>query len=290
MSVSYFPLSFKTASALSFLALCPLGSVAASVVVHWGGNMTSSTVGSTFNSPAPETFSGGVRKWIRDVDGEALSPKNAVYTGPLFWGVLQTSTTGGATYDFNTARITDNSAGDYFQIWGVTPAGTDIGKVSGVIVFKPDVPGDSIVSFSSTSSLSLNITTFNYSSAMARMVVLSDGKWYVSQGAISGAGALNISNAGDALWAELADPFSTTAVLPALPPSYAIAGSTFEHIEAVGLYFSIQGRASNRDARFSFDSFTVNADVQQIPEPSVALLAIAGVGGLLVLARQRSVG
>ncbi len=235
----------------------------ATVVVDWGGAMVSENVNLALPTPSDN---GGTRTWKWDTDSPSISP-NSGYTGQAFYGAFQ-NTSGD---NLGPARITNSGTADFLEIRGNSATAT----VSGLIFFQPDVV-NSIVSFDASSSLSAVVQYLNYNPRSVRFAVLNDGTWYLSSYWVSGATTLNIADASAAMWGEW--DITDAAPLPATPASFTTAGSTFDDIQGLGIYFSTYGNEASAPGRFEFSSFTANAVVTVIPEPSTALLLVLATG------------
>lgn len=231
-----------------------------------------------------------------------LSP-GAGYTGPKFYGTLEAhagkaAIDDGLTPGFSVAQL---NAGSLTRLRidadNVNSEATPRGTLSGLIFFKKeDFIGQAadpatVVRFDQTSAISLNAASLNSAPRRTHIAVharIGDNwEWYLSETRVTAAGVVDISNAGEENWAVWGD-ISAEGLLPSVPDSFTIAGSSFEDIDAVGYYFFMTN-SSNGNTRpwMQFGEFSVSA-VTTIPEPAHAfLLVLLALGGMAVYRRKR---
>lgn len=259
----------------------------AATIVNWGGDYISAA---TVNMQTGSVVDNGATRTYLYSTTSAKSPASN-YAAPVgksgvFYGAFQTTNGAGTTAAFSAYRIEDNVAGDRIKVWGQNSASNG-NTVEGLIFFRQSEfladGDDGIVTFDSSSTMSLNINTLtgNTGARFARMAVFAGGKWYLSQATATTTGVFSLTNLASTLWGEWTIT-SSTAPLNAVPTTFATLGSSFADIDAVGFYFNAVRDATS--ARFETDAFSVNALVT-VPEPSIASLACLSV--LMAVAKRR---
>ncbi|HWL52278.1 MAG TPA: PEP-CTERM sorting domain-containing protein [Chthoniobacteraceae bacterium] len=258
---------------------------AATLVFEWGGDYVSEATPFTVEPVDPETTPGMI-----DYRYSSTAPIGTA-GGKLYGAFLIEEA--GATPTFSTFGYTSSDA-----IALATGAGTNQRTMRGLYYFTRDdflVPNSVPITFDDTSSFSFTITSSGGSSsspAMRQSGVLVYAQvngvwnWYVSslgnRGSGDGKTPTVISALGDVSWSLYT--FSGDAPLPAaVTAAETIAGSAFEDIGAIGLYFNYR----RTGASMSFYVNQLSLTAEAIPEPSVALLAGAGLV-LLGWCRRRS--
>jgi hypothetical protein len=122
-----------------------------------------------------------------------------------------------------------------------------------------------------------------YVDRRARIAVLNDGVWYLSQTNLtSSTGTLTISDASAAMWGVWSG-VDGASPLPVVPTTFTTPGSMFENIQGIGIYFTVTGNGDTAGARFELTNFSATSAA--IPEPAIAPALLLGIG--LLVSRRR---
>ena len=283
---------------LLLLSICiatfPLTNIlcGATIGVNWGGSsLVTETQSLILGSPSD---SGGIRTYTDA--GIPITPSAPVYTGQKFYGVLQNQT-GSTPQNLAEAAIVNTVSKDSLTIRGATyDSSNPIARsITGLIYVKKEdflngLSSAEKIEFSAGSTLSLTIDAFvaggTGSARMARMAVLNDGLWYLSQTYVSNTGVFSISDPTTekwALWNPSGAPLATT------PSVFTHLGSEFEGIQGIGFYFldSFAMASTTAQPVFRVDSF--QASFASIPEPSTVslLMGVFFVVGVICTQSRR---
>ncbi len=271
------------------LALAPLASVSAGVVVNWDG------INNDYAGGANRTLSLGVTEvasnvWQRTYGHPTPITSVSGYTGAPIYGAGWFTSSDGSLTEFSNQRLRRNySSGNVASTVqleigikteekdGIVPTST-----GGMLVFfkKEDFIGSgegSAFGIGETSSLSVTITLMNQ--ATLRFAVLNDGIWYVSGNSLTNetgeAWTLSHTALYTSQWAQWDPTGGEGGRLAGDPVTFDITASSFQDIEAVGLFSNFGDNASNK--YFYMSAFSADFQPQAIPEPGSVSLLLLGV-------------
>ncbi len=258
------------------------GHAGAATIFDWGGNYVSANTPFTITPVTPGT------------PGQVYYPYSSTTPigtagGKLYGTFLLEEAEGTPAFGTDQLGYRGSSSVQTTIALGAV-AGPNAMTMRGLYYFAREdflVPGSAPITFDDNSTFSYRVSSSGGHSSMrqsrALVYALVDGEWnwYVSAKTNSGTTTVTIDSLGTSAWALYS--FSEDAPLGLAPSggaSYSILGSAFEDIGALGIYFNY-GRAAqvlpdeSRGITFYVNHISLNAQV--IPEPSVALLAGAGL-------------
>ena len=267
----------STAALAVFSAAFVTTSATAAVVIDWGGDYVTADTNfaNQFNGggSGPSGFGG-----FADGAFKQLSPVSG-YTGGVFYGsVLELSNYSSAFPSSNTV-IANGTTTDNIRLksGNSTPTAFLLLWDAGTVSFDADS--------------SVHTATDGYTQQSAdsgRLVIRSDGNYYVSQQIVAAANPNNnVGNLTGLTWFNY-DPTASPDVNGGslVAASGLVVDGAINNITQVGLYFESSGAGANV---LRMQAFQVDATVTVIPEPaSYAMLAgVFGLIGCAVMRRRR---
>lgn len=265
----------------------------AATMVDWGGNYVSTSA--KLDDPAGNYTVPGVGIW--QYNESTRSSPTSGYSAPpgksgtFYWGgyIERSDGAGNASQrNWSIDDVIENAENDYIRFnKGNSVAGLSISGAAFVAFLSDGFLNysSSSISFDATSSLSVNISSST--SGTYRFAIEAGGQWYLSEtfGATIGMLTLSGEELLNSLWGAWSPTGGANMRLGDVPTEFNVLGSSFEGIQAFGIYAGFNAGPAN-SFNVQITGFTANA----IPEPGSLSLAGLSIGLITmgVLRRQKS--
>jgi PKD repeat protein len=251
------------------------------LLIDLSGNYNTSSGNISFTKPT-ETTAGEARIYDNDFSAPLIAKGAAgtggSYVGPSIYGAFRQSVAGGPPVTFTTFRMGGDSL-------AITPSSTLInsGVLDILYVFKKADFANGLntgsIGFGTSSGFSVTTGTYNASTKCLRAVVQNGSTWYISVASNTvSSGTTNpkiiMTNASAALW-SIWDPL-TSIDTSSQDFSVTVAGSTFNDIQAVGIYDQCKSSAA---FLINFNSIQIGGVAVSSGGTSYTLTGSAGANG-----------
>lgn len=251
------------------LTFCLISSsvLAETNIINWQGDFASAdallNLGTSVATNEGET-------WAYNINSpkSPIGNYNAAAPSAVFYGVFQTSTRGSAAAAPQTRVMNMPGGKDRIVLrTGAVPANAEA-ALQGMIFWKLedslDAASRGVLNLSAFRNFSAEIA-FARGIVSARFAVMNQGKWYLAETPwtveTGSSGQENVSyllpTPSREAWAEW--PLSEeTSELPSVPEEFPVAGTSLDHITAIGIFFS--AKYTKNRAAIEFSSITATVD------------------------------